>query len=81
MKYLLDVNALIAPAVADHAFNQRVLHWADRVQREPDAALLTCSISQLGLIRVLTQGPADVCLLAAGALFLFSPARPSIMST
>lgn len=56
MKYLLDVNALIALAVVDHAFHKRVLRWADGVLQNSDTALLTCSISELGFIRVLVQG-------------------------
>jgi predicted nucleic acid-binding protein len=77
VKYLLDVNSLIALAVADHAFNRRVLHWADRVQGEPDAALLTCSISELGLIRVLAQGYGMTIEVSRDTLVRLKRSRPT----
>lgn len=51
MIFLLDVNALIALGYKQHAFHRRVCDWA--VQK----SLLTCSITELGFIRVLTQLP------------------------
>jgi predicted nucleic acid-binding protein len=55
VKYLLDVNALVALGFADHVFHDRVARWV-RVQESP--SLLTCSITELGFIRVLAQAPA-----------------------
>lgn len=54
MKYLLDVNALIALGHLEHAHHERVAHWL-RVQRS--SPLLTCSITELGFVRVLAQAP------------------------
>lgn len=55
MMYLLDVNALVALGFAHHEFHGRVTSWL-RKQRFP--ALATCSITELGFVRVLTQAPA-----------------------
>ena len=55
MKYLLDVNALIALGYKQHVFHQRVSGWA------AGKSLATCSITELGFARILAQLPeADV---------------------
>ncbi len=71
------MNALVALAVADHAFHKRVLQWADAVQKEPEAALLTCSIAELGLIRVLTEGYGMTIEVPRDALVRLKHSRPS----
>lgn len=55
MTYLLDVNALVAIGVADHVFHDRVSAW---VESSPSDVLATCSITELGFVRVLSQAPA-----------------------
>jgi len=55
MRYLLDVNTLVAFGFAQHEFHDRVASWL-RSQRFPPLA--TCSITELGFIRVLAQAPA-----------------------
>jgi len=55
MKYLLDVNALVAFGFLHHLFHARVIDW---LQAESPPALLTCSITELGFVRVLAQVPA-----------------------
>jgi predicted nucleic acid-binding protein len=54
MKYLLDVNALVALGFQNHEFHGRVSAW---IQRQPLPAILTCSITELGFVRVLSQVP------------------------
>jgi predicted nucleic acid-binding protein len=55
MSYLLDVNALIAMGYKKHEFHQRVTFWAKGKN------LFTCSISEIGFVRVLSGLPeADV---------------------
>jgi hypothetical protein len=54
MKYLLDVNALIALGVFHHVFHDRVMAWAASLK---GTALLTCSITELGFVRVTAQAP------------------------
>jgi hypothetical protein len=54
MKYLLDVNTLIALGVFHHAFHARVMAWTASLK---DPSLLTCSITELGFVRVTAQAP------------------------
>jgi predicted nucleic acid-binding protein len=53
--FLLDVNALIALGFEAHAFHRRVVNWR-RTLGNP--VLATCSIVELGFVRVLAQAPA-----------------------
>lgn len=55
MKYLLDVNALVALGFIRHEFHDRVARWL-RLQKFP--AMATCSITELGFVRVLSQAPS-----------------------
>ena len=55
MKYLLDVNALLALGHMDHEFHTRIITWL-RAEKFPQLA--TCSITELGFVRVLSQVPA-----------------------
>ena len=54
MKYLLDVNALVAFGFLDHQFHTRVRSWMRSENLYP---FLTCSITELGFVRVLSQAP------------------------
>ena len=53
MKYLLDVNALVALGFISHEFHGRVAEWVSSGKRE----IATCSITELGFVRVLAQAP------------------------
>ena len=57
MTYLLDVNALIALGFAQHEFHDRMASWVKTRQSE-SLSLATCSITELGFVRVLAQAPA-----------------------
>jgi predicted nucleic acid-binding protein len=50
MSYLLDVNALIAYGFRRHDFHDRVGAWIRSRKRD---RFLTCSITELGFVRVL----------------------------
>ena len=52
MRYLLDVNALVALGFIHHEFHERVAGWVQAQQFPP---LATCSITELGFTRVLAQ--------------------------
>jgi len=54
MRYLLDVNTLVALGFAQHEFHDRVAFWLRSQQFPP---LATGSITELGFIRVLAQAP------------------------
>ena len=53
MTYLLDVNALLALAHAAHAHHTRVAHWVAGLGAEH--VLATCSITELGFVRIAPQ--------------------------
>ena len=55
MRYLLDVNALLALAVLEHEFHPRVASWVERLRGSGLPELATCSITELGFVRVLGQ--------------------------
>lgn len=55
MIYLLDVNALVALGFLNHEFHGRMAAWI-RAKNYPELA--SCSISELGFLRVLAQAPA-----------------------
>ncbi len=57
MRYLLDVNALVALGFLQHEFHQRVAHWVRALASKGTLELATCSITELGFIRVLAQAP------------------------
>ena len=55
MRYLLDVNVLVALGLSEHIFHTRVAAWLQVSAASPDLQLLTCATTELGFIRVLTQ--------------------------
>ncbi len=69
MIYLLDVNALIALGVARHEFHDRVSNWVHS-EIPSRLVLATCSITELGFVRVLSQIPKyDLSVNAACSVF------------
>jgi uncharacterized protein len=57
MRYLLDVNALLALGFLQHEFHQRVGHWVRAWASKGLSELVTCSITELGFVRILAQAP------------------------
>lgn len=55
MIYLLDVNALVAMGFINHEFHERLAAW---VKSQNSPKLASCSITELGFVRVLAQAPA-----------------------
>ena len=55
MIYLLDVNALVALGFMNHEFHGRLTAW---VKSQDSLSLASCSITELGFVRVLAQAPA-----------------------
>lgn len=53
MRYLLDVNTLLALVVLEHEFHARVASWVERLGARGVPELATCSITELGFVRVL----------------------------
>ncbi len=55
MKYLLDVNSLVALGFLQHEFHERMARWVRTLTSDPETELATCSITELGFVRVLSQ--------------------------
>jgi predicted nucleic acid-binding protein len=55
MIYLLDVNALVALGFMNHEFHPRVARW---IRAKGSPQLASCSITELGFLRVMAQAPA-----------------------
>ena len=55
MRYLLDVNTLLALVILEHEFHARVASWVERLRASRVPELATCSITELGFVRVLGQ--------------------------
>ena len=55
MRYLLDVNLLVAWGWADHADHNRVGGWIGRLKKVRSAKLCTSPIPELGFVRVSVQ--------------------------
>jgi len=54
MKYLLDVNALVALGIGSHTAHTTAEHWLFKAQSS-GATFASCSISELGFVRVSVQ--------------------------
>ena len=57
MRYLLDVNALVALGFLQHEFHERVAACVRASVVKGSVELATCSITELGFVRVLVQAP------------------------
>ena len=55
MRYLLDVNSLIALGLIEHTFHDRVVEWVRCLPSRERANLATCAITELGFVRILAQ--------------------------
>jgi uncharacterized protein len=71
MIFLLDVNALVALGVVEHQFHPRVTGWVGASRSIGNLKLLTCSITELGFVRVLASTKLyGFTIETAGALLL-----------
>jgi uncharacterized protein len=58
MKYLLDVNALVAFGFFEHVFHEQMARWVRSLAAaRGDEGLATCAITELGFVRILAQAP------------------------
>lgn len=60
MNCLFDVNALVALGFSHHEFHDRVAAWV----RAESPSLATCSITELGFVRILAQLPGHAISIA-----------------
>jgi predicted nucleic acid-binding protein len=52
MRFLLDVNALIAFGITQHQFHQRVVDW---IRSKRGSTFFTCSVTEIGFVRVVAS--------------------------
>lgn len=57
MKYLLDVNALVALGFFEHVFHEQLARWVRSLAVRGSEELATCAITELGFVRILAQVP------------------------
>jgi len=57
MKYLLDVNVLVALGLREHEFHERVVAWISDVAAKATREFATCSITELSFAKILAQAP------------------------
>lgn len=57
MKYLLDVNALLALGFYEHEFHQRMARWINHLASRGLPELASTAITELGFVRILCQAP------------------------
>ena len=55
MRYLLDASALVAFGFHEHEFHPRMASWVRDLATRRETEFLTCSITELGFVRVLSQ--------------------------
>jgi uncharacterized protein len=55
VKYLLDVNILVAWGWADHVDHERTAIWIATVRKQRATKLLTSAIPELGFVRISVQ--------------------------
>jgi predicted nucleic acid-binding protein len=57
VRYLLDVNALVALGFHQHEFHMRTASWVRGLAAKAAPELATCALTELGFVRVLSQAP------------------------
>ncbi len=58
MKYLLDVNVLVAWGWSDHVEHERTVTWIAAARKRKATILLTSAIPELGFVRISVQRTA-----------------------
>lgn len=83
MKYLLDINLLIAAGHTAHSHHGKAIAWIQSV-RNKAALFCTCAITELGFVRVSVQSGLQYDVAAARkaltALKASSPVRFEMLS-
>ncbi len=55
MRFLLDVNVLLALALPEHEGHSRTVRWMKPRSSRRTLEVATCSITELGFVRILAQ--------------------------
>jgi uncharacterized protein len=67
VKYLLDVNVLVAWGWSDHVDHERTVAWIGAARRRKATTLMTSAIPELGFVRVSVQRTAGRVTVAEAA--------------
>jgi predicted nucleic acid-binding protein len=55
VRYLLDVSPLVALGAIEHEFHRTTAKWVNTLK--PEDELVTCALTELGFVRILSQIP------------------------
>jgi predicted nucleic acid-binding protein len=55
MRYLLDVNILMALGLPEHEWHHRVIRWMKPSTARANFQVATCSLTELAFVRILAQ--------------------------
>jgi predicted nucleic acid-binding protein len=80
VKYLLDVNALVALGFLEHEFHGRIASWVLSLGKGTHYEMLICPITELGFVRVLSQAPQYGLTVAQSRMLLVKLKRQSVVS-
>src|SRR5579859_4301116 len=58
MRYLLDVSSLLALGIEQHQFRPRLRSWLASLATTGTPEFATCSITELGFVRIASRIPA-----------------------
>jgi uncharacterized protein len=78
MKYLLDVNVLVALCLESHEFHGRVSRWVGKNIDSDVMDFFTCPMTELGYLRVIAQTPVYSFTIEHGKQFL-AQLKPSTL--
>src|SRR5262249_2043659 len=78
VRYLLDVNALVALGLFQHEFHVRVTSWVTKITADDSAELATCAITELGFVRILAQATQYGFAISHARSLLFSLKKAGI---
>lgn len=82
MRFLLDVSVLVSLAVLDHEFHHHGTAWLNGLAKKGTPEFATCSITELGFVRVVVQAPQyGLTVAEAGQLLLRIKQGPGVRFT
>jgi uncharacterized protein len=70
VKCLLDVSTLVAIGIAEHEFHKRVATWVRDLGTAEPIELATCSITEIGFVRIVVQTPQYACNVSEARILL-----------
>jgi predicted nucleic acid-binding protein len=81
VKYLLDVNVLVALGFRRHSFHARVAEWQRQLGFQGIPEFATCAITELGFLRIVAQAAYEGSVATAKPLLRELKSAPSLRFT